>query len=77
MYGHAQWETSLAKTIAAALIEISGMTRDEMKMFDVDCHPWNGEVFLALLSAVEAESDPSLANVCACAPREPLADSVR
>jgi len=57
-----QWQNSLAKLIAEALVEFRGTTDDEMEMFAVDCHPWNGVIVLAFLTHSELKDAPFLSE---------------
>lgn len=57
-----QWQNSLAKLISAALTEFRASTDDEMEMFAVDCHPWNGVIVLAFLTHSELKDAPFLSE---------------
>ena len=58
------WLRELSKLVAAALADFTGIVgdEDEMEMFAVDCHPWNGGVFLAFLTRAELTEDPLLSE---------------
>lgn len=56
------WIDKLSKAIADALIEFREQIRDQIELFAVDCHPWNGAIVLALLTASETRKDPSLVD---------------
>ncbi len=58
-----QWQNELITLIAAALEEFRSEAEDDMAMFAVDCHPWNGTIALAFLTHSESQDDPSLRNV--------------
>ena len=55
-----KWQSELMTLITAALEEFRSEAEDEMEMFAVDCHPWNGTIALAFLTRSESQDDPSL-----------------
>jgi hypothetical protein len=57
------WAKQLARAVAATLQEYRAHLRDTpIALFAVDCHPWNGFLGLALLTAEEANADGQLAD---------------
>ena len=58
-----QWQNSLAKLIVEALAEFRDRADDEMELFAVDCHPWNGVIVLAFLTESELKDSPFLSEV--------------
>jgi hypothetical protein len=57
------WTSDLAAAIAQALREFSlRVGSGPLAMLALDCHPWNGSIGLAALTASEAAADRSLAN---------------
>ncbi len=57
------WRRRLAELVAATLAEFRGSDYDEMEMFAVDCHPWNGILVLAFLTRSEVLDAPSLSDI--------------
>jgi len=57
-----KWQTDLAELISAALGEFRSKAEDEMEMFAVDCHPWNGVIVLAFLAHSELKDAPFLSE---------------
>jgi hypothetical protein len=56
------WADRLSKAIALALSEFSAQNQEEIEVFAIDCHPWNGQVNLAILTTSEAKADPLLVD---------------
>jgi hypothetical protein len=54
------WEIKLSALVARALEAFSILAQDRVELFAVDCHPWNGIIVLAFLTASEAEQNPQL-----------------
>jgi hypothetical protein len=57
-----QWQSDLTEVVSTALREFRGAADDEMEMFAVDCHPWNGVVVLAFLTRSESRDAPYLSE---------------
>jgi len=58
-----QWQITLAKLIADVFAEFRASVDDEMEMFVVDCHPWNGGIYLAFLTSSELRDSPFLSEI--------------
>jgi hypothetical protein len=58
-----KYGSDLTMLISTALSEFKAGIDDEMEMFAVDCHPWNGVIVLAFLTHVELNDAPFLAEV--------------
>jgi hypothetical protein len=58
-----KWGSDLAQFLSAALGEFRTQATEQVEQFAVDCHPWNGAVVLAFLTASEVEESPFLAEV--------------
>jgi hypothetical protein len=56
------WSTQLATAIQNALIDFRAQIDDQVEMFAIDCHPWNGVLVLAMLTRSETKSDILLAD---------------
>jgi hypothetical protein len=56
-----QCRSDLTKLITTALGEFRAVD-DEMEMFAVDCHPWNGVIVLAFLTHAELQDASFLAE---------------
>jgi hypothetical protein len=54
--------SDLTTLISTALGEFRAVTDDEMEMFAVDCHPWNGVIVLAFLTHAELKDAPFLSE---------------
>ena len=54
------WEINLSALVASTLDAYGSQFEDEIELFAVDCHPWNGILVLAILTVAEAESNPEL-----------------
>jgi len=57
-----KWITGLSGAIANSLVEFRGKVQEQIVIFAVDCHPWNGVLDLALLTASEVKHEPLLAD---------------
>jgi hypothetical protein len=57
-----QYRSNLTTLVSIALGEFRAGTDDEMEMFAVDCHPWNGVIVLAFLTHAELEDAPFLSE---------------
>lgn len=57
-----QCRSDLTALFSTALSEFRAVTDDEMEMFAVDCHPWNGVVVLAFLTHAELNDAPFLSE---------------
>jgi hypothetical protein len=55
-----KWQADLVTAIADVLHEFRSFAEDEMAIFAVDCHPWNGIIVLAFLTSQEKRNDPLL-----------------
>jgi hypothetical protein len=55
-----QWQSELTQLISDALGEFRSNAEDEMEIFALDCHPWNGVIALAFLTHLELEDAPFL-----------------
>jgi hypothetical protein len=55
-----KWAVALADAIAATLLEFRPRVANRLECFAVDCAPWNGNVFLGLLTQDEGEADQGL-----------------
>ena len=58
-----KWINDVADFFSNALQEFQSQANDEMEVFAVDCHPWNGVLVLAFLTHSEVEESPFLAEV--------------
>lgn len=58
-----KWQCELTDSISKTLTEFRPHADDEMKMFALDCHPWNGEIGLSFLTHSEFENAPVLADL--------------
>jgi hypothetical protein len=58
-----KYRSDLTMLISTALGEFRAGFDDELEMFAVDCHPWNGVIALAFLTRVELIDAPFLADV--------------
>jgi hypothetical protein len=58
-----QWQHQLSLAIANTVGALRAQLADDaLVMLAVDCHPWNGGVYLAALTQSEVDADPSLAD---------------
>jgi hypothetical protein len=57
-----EYRSALSTLISTALGEFRTGNDDEMEMFAVDCHPWNGVVVLAFLTHAELRDAPFLSE---------------
>jgi hypothetical protein len=57
-----QWTDDLSRSMTNALIEFGSKYNEEMAVFAVDCHPWNGVIVLAFLTQSELKDDPLVAE---------------
>jgi hypothetical protein len=62
-FDYDQWQGDLSKLIAVALAEFRRQADDEMEIFALDCHPWNGLINLAFLTRSESKEDPLLFDI--------------
>ena len=58
-----EYQRDLTTLISTALGQFRTGINDEMEMFAVDCHPWNGVIVLAFLTRAELNDAPFLAEV--------------
>jgi hypothetical protein len=58
-----QYRHDLTTLVSTALREFRAGIDDEMEIFAMDCHPWNGVIVLAFLTHVEVNDAPFLAEV--------------
>lgn len=56
------WENKLADVLSSSLAIFRNENEDEMEMFAVDCHPWNGIIALAFLTHSELKDAPYLSE---------------
>ena len=54
--------SDLTTLVSTALGEFRAGIDDEMEMFAVDCHPWNGVIVLAFLTHAELKDAPFLSE---------------
>jgi hypothetical protein len=54
------WKIDLSATVACTLNAFSSQIQDRVELFAIDCHPWNGILFLAFLTVPEVEMNPKL-----------------
>jgi hypothetical protein len=57
-----QWQSDLTSLISTTLGEFRSNAEDDMEMFAVDCHPWNGAIVLAFLTHSEVKDAPFLSD---------------
>lgn len=57
-----EWTKDLTMSIATTLGEFRNQSDDEMEIFAVDCHPWNGVISLAFLTHNELFESPFLSE---------------
>lgn len=55
-----KWRGDFIRSVADALDEFRAKTNERMVRFAVDCHPWNGVIALAFLTATEVAESPFL-----------------
>jgi hypothetical protein len=55
-----EWERGLTFVVSAALREFRTNCNETMRVFAVDCYPWNGFLALAFLTEEEASHDSLL-----------------
>ena len=54
---------TLAQVIANTLEALAPRLQDEsLSMIALDCHPWHGSLYLAILKQSEVDTDPALAD---------------
>jgi hypothetical protein len=58
-----EYQSDLTMLISTALCEFRPGIDDEMEIFAIDCHPWNGVIVLAFLTHAELNDAPFLAEV--------------
>ena len=59
----AEWQDSLSQVLANTLHAFAPQLKDDaLVMLAVDCHPWNGAIYLAALTQSEVDADSSLAD---------------
>src|SRR5262245_41608252 len=58
----AQWQDGIATLIAASLDEFRPGVNDALAVFAVDLHPWNGGLWLAILTEAERIAEPAVAK---------------
>jgi hypothetical protein len=57
------WTAQLAQGIAHTLQALApGLKQVPLAMIALDCHPWNGGLFLAILQQSEVEQDPEIGD---------------
>jgi hypothetical protein len=55
-----KWSVVFESFLEDTLEKFSKETNEVMERFSVDCHPWNGSIFLAFLTSDEASESPFL-----------------
>ena len=57
------WANSFADSLAATIAEIRPtLGNAPVSILALDCHPWNGDIFLAILTLAEIQDDPEIAQ---------------
>ena len=58
-----EWSNRFASAISATLESLrDSVGETPLAMLAIDCHPWNGGLYIAILKQSEVESDPNLGD---------------